>query len=297
VTTAKRSETRFCRIPQWLYSVGISLQAVALYGWLHGKYGWLPKINPSYATLAEELGVSRGSIINYFKELIKVGAVRVTVGGPKGRTINSYEIAYDAPFKFASGQPADHSESDHESVVSGLTSSGHSADQSAGQSGQPVVPEVEGLKKVEDSLPSDAPEPAAPEPPEAPVDEREISPLVQKLIGLHAATAAEVQAVLGQVAREGWAKSLSAWALSGTGELDFAERLAKVRGSDRPAVVTDPWQTCGCGRPFRSPEPGPCRDCRELAEAGPPAESVEQKAAAVRERADAIRKAMRRQAS
>jgi hypothetical protein len=59
VTTAKRSETRFCRIPQWLYSVGISLQAVALYGWLHGKYGWLPKINPSYATLAEELGVSR----------------------------------------------------------------------------------------------------------------------------------------------------------------------------------------------------------------------------------------------
>jgi hypothetical protein len=174
VTTAKRSETRFCRIPQWLYSVGISLQAVALYGWLHGKYGWLPKINPSYATLAEELGVSRGSIINYFKELIKVGAVRVTVGGPKGRTINSYEIAYDAPFKFASGQPADHSESDHESVVSGLTSSGHSADQSAGQSGQPVVPEVEGLKKVEDSLPSDAPEPAAPEPPEAPVDEREI---------------------------------------------------------------------------------------------------------------------------
>ena len=168
----RRSETRFCRIPQWLYGTGVSLQAVAAYGWLHGKYGWLPKINPSYATLAEELGVSRGSVITYFKELIKVGAVRVTAGGPKGRTINTFEIAFEAPFAFQSGQRADHSRADEGSVVSRVTSSGQPADHLAPVSGQRAVPEVEVLKKLEDSLSSDAPVPNAPEPP-AP-DEREI---------------------------------------------------------------------------------------------------------------------------
>lgn len=170
----RRGETRYCRVPQWLYASGVSLQAIATYGWLHGKYGFLPVIKPSYATLAEELHCSRGSVITYLKELVTVGAVRITVGGPKGRTINTYEIAFDAPFAFASGQPADHLKgADTSGVVSPLTSSGQSADQTPGQSGQRAVPEKEEvLKTEEDSLSSSASTTPA-EPPAAPSSERE----------------------------------------------------------------------------------------------------------------------------
>ena len=145
-------------------------------------------------------------------------------------------------------------------------------------------------------LSPDAPEADPPEPPAAPNGEREDSPLVDKLKGIHDATGDEVRTVLDQVGREGWAKSLSAWALSERGGIDFAERLAKIRAVPLVASV-DPWQTCACERTFRAREPGPCRDCRAAAEAGPEPEGVEQKAAAVRQKADAIRQAMRRSAS
>lgn len=130
---------------------------------------------------------------------------------------------------------------------------------------EPVVKEP-----VVEPLSAAVPETDPPEPPAAPVDEREDSPLVDKLKGIHDATGDEVRTVLDQVGREGWAKSLSAWALSEKGGIDFAERLARLRA--KPAVAAanpDPWQECSCGRVFQAPEPRPCRDCRETAEPKP----------------------------
>lgn len=168
----KRAETRYCRVPQWLYSAGVSLQAIAAYGWLHGRYGFLPVINPSYATLAEELHCSRGSVITYLKELVRVGAIRINVGGPKGRTINTYEIAFDAPFP-VSGQSADHLKGAESSqVVSGLTTTGQPADQSPGQSGQRAVPEEEVVKNGKTLS---ARMPRQPQPSPAPVERETVA--------------------------------------------------------------------------------------------------------------------------
>jgi hypothetical protein len=130
-----------------------------------------------------------------------------------------------------------------------------------------VGPPSPGSSSRKSSLSDDAPEADPPEPPAAPVDEREGSPLVDKLKGIHDATGDEVRTVLDQVGREGWAKSLSAWALSEKGGIDFAERLARIRAT--PAAVAanlDPWQECTCGRVFQSPEPGPCQRCRGTVE-------------------------------
>jgi hypothetical protein len=246
---AKRSETRFCRIPQWLYSTGISLQAIAAYGWLHGKYGYLKRINPSYATLAEELGVSRGSIINYFKELVRVGAVRVTVGGPKGRTINSYQIAFDAPFAFSSGQRADHSNGDHESVVSPLTTTSQRADQTCGPSGQPVVPEEEVLKNFEDSLSSDAPASTAPELPATGERETEAAPgkatAAQRAVRASGVvSAAEEQAFIAWATAKFDIKGPGWWKTCAADIPEHAEAWrASQTSSSRPAVVLPPW--CG----------------------------------------------------
>lgn len=148
---------------------------------------------------------------------------------------------------------------------------------------EPVVKEP-----VVEPLSAGVPETHPPEPPDEPVDEREISPLVQKLMAIHDATPAEIQAVLDQVGREGWCNSLSSWALSEKGELDITERLVKIRTAPLVAPV-DPWQTCGCGRPFRAPEPGPCRDCREAA-ANEPVAEAEEKASAAKAQYFATRK-------
>jgi hypothetical protein len=154
---------------------------------------------------------------------------------------------------------------------------------------EPVVKEP-----VVEPLSAAVPETDPPEPPAAPVDEREISPLVQKLMAIHDAAAVEVQTVLDQVGREGWCNSLSSWALSEKGELDITERLAKVRAVPLVASV-DPWQTCACDRPFRAPEPGPCRDCREKAVQPEPAAVIEQPSEG-RQKYLATRQALRRPA-
>lgn len=101
-------ETRYGRVPLWLFETGASLQAVATYAWLHGQYGHYRQKIPSYAKLAKELGVSRGSVINYVKELAAVGAVGVCgrVDERGDRTTNEYVIAFNQPFPVG-GQNAD----------------------------------------------------------------------------------------------------------------------------------------------------------------------------------------------
>lgn len=96
----RSSETKFGRVPLWLYDTGVGLQAIATYGWLHGRYGHYERVMPSYGTLAKELGVSRGSVIAYVKALTSVGAVRIETSGAAGRQTNVYAIAFAEPSRW-----------------------------------------------------------------------------------------------------------------------------------------------------------------------------------------------------
>ncbi len=157
----RSTETKYGRIPLWLYETGVGLQAIATYGWLHGRYGHYDRVMPSYGTLARELGVSRGSVIAYVKQLVAVGAVQIETSGAVGQKTNEYVIAFNEPFTAASdapvwgGQNADH-------LVSGLYRSGQPAD----QGGQPAVHEEDVSKKTEKTVP-----PSGPPNADAPVSE------------------------------------------------------------------------------------------------------------------------------
>lgn len=142
----RSTETKYGRIPLWLYEAGVSLQAIATYGWLHGRYGHFERVVPSYATLAKELKVSRGSVIAYVKELTAAGAVRIATSGAVGQTTNTYEIAFNEPFPVPNVQVSGGQHSDR--VVSGLYSGGQPAD----QGGQPVVQEEDVFKKTKKTL-------------------------------------------------------------------------------------------------------------------------------------------------
>lgn len=122
------------------------------------------------------------------------------------------------------------------------------------------------------SLSSQLPRQAAQEPPVA-GDEREIDPLVQKLITDHDATEDEATAVIAQVHAEGRIGSLSGWACSAAGRLDIKQRLYDLRHapSDPPAAgsTLPRWCTkCGSGNPaaefnpkFRLLAGAPCAAC------------------------------------
>lgn len=149
----RSTETKYGRIPLWLYEAGVSLQAVATYGWLHGKYGHYDRVVPSYATLAKELKVSRGSVIAYVKELTAAGAVRIVTSGQVGQTTNTYEIAFNEPFPVPNVQVSGGQNADQ--VVSGLYSGGQPAD----QGGQPVVHEEDVSNQTKKTSSSRVPKP------------------------------------------------------------------------------------------------------------------------------------------
>lgn len=103
--------------------------------------------------------------------------------------------------------------------------------------------------------------------------EREIDPLIQKLMNDHDATEAEAAAIVDQVRAEGRVRNLTGWASSRTGALDFRQRLAEVRRvpvivtGARPSMVladTSARDTeCrGCDRPIKPGTPDQlCREC------------------------------------
>lgn len=95
----RSTETKYARVPLWLFETGVSLQAVATYALLHGKYGHYEKKIPSYATLAKLLGVSRPSVIKYIKELREVGALAVVArhSDSGDQQSNEYVIAFNEP--------------------------------------------------------------------------------------------------------------------------------------------------------------------------------------------------------
>ncbi|MEU8920349.1 hypothetical protein AB0D10_05335 [Kitasatospora sp. NPDC048545] len=149
----RTAETKYGRIPLWLYEAGVSLQAIATYGWLHGRYGHYDRMMPSYGTLAKELGVSRGSVITYVKALMAAGALRIEESGAADHRTNTYAIAFNEPFpveaQVGAGQPADQSGE----LVSRLTRTGQRAD----LAGQPVEHEEDVFKKTYKTSPSRPP--------------------------------------------------------------------------------------------------------------------------------------------
>lgn len=83
-------------VPNWLYDVDISLQAIATFGYIQGRYGGSKHgIFPKIDTLAKALKVSPRSIRNYLAELEKVRAIKATRRG--FNKSNWYELASDGP--------------------------------------------------------------------------------------------------------------------------------------------------------------------------------------------------------
>jgi hypothetical protein len=163
----RSTETKYGRIPLWLYQTGVGLQAIATYGWLHGRYGHYERVMPSYGTLARELGVSRGSVIAYVKALVSAGAVRIETSGAAGQQTNLYVIAFNEPFETVQEQAGGGQNADH--PVSGLYRSGQNAD----PGGQRAVHEEDVLKKTKKTLSPRTVPKARQAPPAAPKDERE----------------------------------------------------------------------------------------------------------------------------
>lgn len=90
--------------------------------------------------------------------------------------------------------------------------------------------------------------------------EREIDPLVQKLMDDHGATEDEATTIVAQVRGEGRINSLASWASSNTGRLDIKQRLYALRHShDTPAMPgrsLPPWcGECGDGDPEAATDP------------------------------------------
>jgi hypothetical protein len=136
------------------------------------------------------------------------------------------------------------------------------------------------------------PQQAVPQPPAAPVgNEREEDPLTQKLMGIHAATAAEVGMVFAQVKRERRIGSVVGWAVSETGSLDFAARLAEIRRKAAPAAPRLLQFECpDCNAPMPEQQAGPCSRC-----AAPEPEPVDVQSEAL-DAFRAVRQQMRRPA-
>jgi hypothetical protein len=286
----RSTETKYARIPLWLYETGVSLQAIATYGWLHGRYGHYERVMPSYSTLAKQLGVSRGSVITYVKALISVGALRIETSGAVDHSSNSYLIAFNEPFEVGpetgTGQQTD------QQLVSGLTRAGQQTD----QAGQRAVHEEDVLKKTTQTLSPSVPEQPAPAV-AAVKAERETEPttrkttdgaggLVQQLAHQHQVQLADIEAVLAAVQREGRIRSVRAWAGSDTGRADIADRLDQARRTQASRVAAgtlgspealdalsgvDDRPECACGAllTVNQESCGRCRDQQTESQIGP----------------------------
>lgn len=71
-------------------------------------------------------------------------------------------------------------------------------------------------------------------------DEREIDPLVQKLITDHGASEDEATAVIAQVRAERRIGNLASWATSATGQLDIKQRLYALRHANTKTTAAAP---------------------------------------------------------
>lgn len=98
--TSERAEkdVQHGKLPFWIFDLSLSLQAIALYGYIDMKYGNLPKgIFPKQETLAAALKVSQASVSKYLKELNTAGALTI-ISRPWPQT-NLYRLHWVSPRK------------------------------------------------------------------------------------------------------------------------------------------------------------------------------------------------------
>lgn len=168
---ARSTETKYARTPLWLFETETTLQAKATYAWLHGRYGHYDLVVPSYNTLAKELGVSKGSVINYVKELVEVGAiVAIERYTDSGQTTNEYVIAFNEPFEVVNPLTTDEL-GEHDEGGQPADTGGQNTDQGgqpADQTGQPA-----GTRKKTSytDVPKKTPFTSKAKPPTPPTDE------------------------------------------------------------------------------------------------------------------------------
>lgn len=86
----------FSQIPEWILDSGISPTAYMLYGALcrYADYN-TGKAHPSRATLAKRIGKSPKSVTRYVKELVDIGALKVTVR--RNNKPNVYQLVRKRP--------------------------------------------------------------------------------------------------------------------------------------------------------------------------------------------------------
>jgi hypothetical protein len=239
----RSTETKYGRIPLWLYETGVGLQAIATYGWLHGRYGHYERVMPSYATLAKELGVSRGSVIAYVKALTSVGAVRIETSGAAGRQTNQYVIAFNQPFEVP-GQNTDQGGGGQNADRSAECAS---PSQRADWGGQPVVQEEDVSTKTffeEDkiSLPQLPTQRSEPDP----AHEREIPTPIKPSTPQQLLRAANVVTIDEEEAFTAWVVAThkprsSAWwrTVAANGDLPDLAAQWRATGGRQPLTGTD----------------------------------------------------------
>lgn len=219
----------FTPVPIYLIEASIDPEspvngpAIVLWAHLHRHYAWRRRMFPAHSTLAKETGQSDSAVRRQLNALRDAGALTWGANySQRGRSSNDYALALQTPFDF-----------DREVTVKNDSHPPVTVKSDGGvevkSDGHPTVKNervVEEHRVSEDSLSSPT-SPAAQTPPAA--GEREIDPLVQKLMTDHDATEDEATAVVAQVRRENRIKSLVSWANSATGALDIKQRLYEVR--------------------------------------------------------------------
>lgn len=92
---------RFAMIPEWLFLRRPSANAIALYGLM--AVTWMDRKDrtcfPSKRAMREALGVSEGTLERAMRELVELGAVRVTprIRADGSRSANDYYLAWTEP--------------------------------------------------------------------------------------------------------------------------------------------------------------------------------------------------------
>lgn len=97
---------RFAMIPEWLFLRRPSANAIALYGLM--AVTWMDRKDrtcfPSKRTMREALGVSEGTLERAMRELIDLGAVKITprLRADGSQAANDYFLAWTDPARGAS---------------------------------------------------------------------------------------------------------------------------------------------------------------------------------------------------
>lgn len=92
---------RYGRLPEWLFCVGATPAAVAVFGLLSARYASREGVAfPGMRLIAQDLGISSSTVARAIRELMMHGAITV-VKQPSGDgwQRNQYHLHYDKPIE------------------------------------------------------------------------------------------------------------------------------------------------------------------------------------------------------